>query len=485
MNNNKLNESILDPIRKTRCEDLFDNVKSKNPSLKKEVIDYIISIANKFLQDINKPNAKILELFMVGSSLGFQYRDDSDFDVDMRVDIKKSELNGLFSKTPKNILYPNTAHPINFYLLAADDPEYNFDKQAENAYDILNNKWIKQSKLTNSSSIPHAYVRKVSEFIMDGMTLQIQRAERDIREITQYINLDPNVVAISENEKDEAISSKINDLLTDSDALALAHHFMFKLDQEGFEGNPLSVSIDYIADNAHYSMNNLIYKYIDSFKYYEKIETLRKEIRNIIQKAKEAIKANTASETVEGKNKAEVEKEIKEEYSDDELKNILVENGYEPTEKNIQVFKKNYFIVDLQERVIPEIVTEDLRSKYEKKLNKIIFKASKKWSRVTAGFWGWFFSGIVGLILALEMTDKHNVALDEKEQELYDAIESDPKAEKVVNSIKAELEKEHPNKSVLKSLKKEFAAVVKQISLDIKKSANAYNTKPYLSLRED
>ena len=48
MNDNKLNESVLDPIRITRCEDLFDNVKSKNPSLKKEVRDYIISIANKF-----------------------------------------------------------------------------------------------------------------------------------------------------------------------------------------------------------------------------------------------------------------------------------------------------------------------------------------------------------------------------------------------------------------------------------------------------
>lgn len=483
--NSNLSESVLDPIRKTRCPDIFSDVNEENPKLKPEIKELIMNAAIKFLEDIEIPDAKIIELFIVGSSLGFQYRDDSDIDVDLRINIEKDKLSGKFYLIPKGIVVPNTEHPINIYLLSADDPEYNFDKDAENAYDVLRDKWIKQSKLENKDQIPYAYVSGISEFLIDGMTLQLQRAERDIRELKKYIALDPNVVAITEKEKDEAISNKISDLLIDKDALSLAHHIMFKLDQEGFTDNPIRVSIDYKHDSRHFSMNNLIYKYIDSFKYYDKINDTIKQIDLEIENAQQEIKKNSAENTPEGQNKEEVQKEIKEEYSDDELKNILVENGYEPTEKNIRVFNKNYFIVDLQEKVIPEIITEDLRSKYEKKLNKIIFKASKKWSRVTAGFWGWFFSGIVGLILALEMTDKHNVALDEKEQELYDAIESDPKAEKVVNSIKAELEKEHPDKSVLKSLKKEFAAIVKQISLDIKKSANAYNTKPYLSLRED
>ena len=45
---------------------------------------------------------------------------------------------------------------------------------------------------------------------------------------------------------------------------------MFRLDSDGFGDKPINVSIKYTYEDKHYSMNNLIYKYIDKYGYYEK-----------------------------------------------------------------------------------------------------------------------------------------------------------------------------------------------------------------------
>ena len=487
-----LSESVLDPIRKTRCPDLFEDPEAESPKLKPDVLQLIKNTADKFIKDIDIPEAKIEQLFIVGSSLGFQYRDDSDIDVDLRINIPKEQMWGKFSLIPKGIVLPNTEHPVNIFLLTSDSPEYNFDKDAENAYDVLTNTWIKQSTLENSSQIPYAYLSGISEFLMDGMTLQLQRAERDIRELRKYISIDPNVVSITEKEKDEAISNKISDLLIDKDALNLAHRIMFRLDSDGFNDDPISISIDYTYESRHFSMNNLIYKYIDSFKYYDKINDMIKEINAVIELGQNEIKKNTADETPEGQNKEEIQNEIeevKEDYTDDELSTILVENGYEPTEHNLNVLKKNlntkYFIVDESYCDRNSTLVESLISKTEKYINKRIFKSSKKWPVGKSTLLGMLLAGLPGMFIAQDLAIKHNSDLDEDEIELYDRVKNDPECQKIISEIKNEIYAEKPNRENLKSLKKEYAAVVKRLALEMKKE-QTYNldAKPYISLKK-
>ena len=475
-----INESVLDPLRKERCEVLFGKTQEQSPKLRPEIRKMILNILDKFIKDADLQNAKFTEVFIVGSSLGFQYRDDSDVDVDARINLDSSELKGKFSFIPKNIIIPGTEHPINIYLLTKDSPEYNFDKDAENAYDVLNDKWIKQSQLSNSSQIPFAYLSGISEFLMDGITLQLQRAERDIRELEKYIKIDPNEVAISEKEKDQAISNKINDLIIDKDSLRLAHTILFRLDQDGFSDKPISISIDYNYESRHFSMNNLIYKYIDSFKYYDKINEMVKEIDEKIKSAKEEIQKNTAEDTPEGMNKEEVQKEIKsneqvkEEYSFDELKEILKKNGYEPSEKNANnlylnlgkkyIIAENYIDEDDQE------LLESLASRTEKFINKKIYKMSGKWNENKATVIGFLLAGIVGAMIGRALALDRNQRLSYKEEELYSYVENDSSCQKILDDIKKELNNENPDKAKIKVYKKDFSTRLKELAKEIKES---------------
>ena len=303
-------ESVLDPIRNTRSPEIFVDINKEPPEMKEEVRQFILDICDKFIKSLDIPKAKVVELFMIGSMLGYQYNETSDIDIEIRINLTRDEFAGKWLLVPKLCYIPNTQHPVNFFVLFADDPEYDLAK-CENDYDILNNKWIKVSN-KNSKEIPYAYVRGISEFLIDGITLQMERTRRDLNDIQKFISLDPEKVAISENEKDKAVSNKINELLVDKDAIDLAHRMLFRLNNDGFENRPISISIDYTYDDARYSMNNLIYKYLDEFKYYEKMNALIKEVDEAIKLAQKEIKKNIETPTPEADNKIETQKEITE-----------------------------------------------------------------------------------------------------------------------------------------------------------------------------
>lgn len=306
-----INESVLDPIRKNRSTELFSAPTINRPTIKEEIRQFILNLANKFVDETQIPDLKITEMFMIGSMLGYQYNETSDIDIDMRLNIKKSEFNKWLI-VPKLCYIPNTQHPINFFLLFTDDKPYNYDN-CENAYDILNNSRIKFSDKV-SKEIPYLYVRGISEFIIDGISLQLERTRRDLSDLQKYIKLNPETTEISEKERDDAISNKINELIIDKDSINLAHNMLFRLNNDGFENKPISISIEYTAEDKRYSMNNLIYKYLDEFKYYEKMTNLIKEIDSSITQAKSEIKKNIATSTSEDTNKIETQKAVQETF---------------------------------------------------------------------------------------------------------------------------------------------------------------------------
>lgn len=308
-------ESVLDPMRTTRNPEIFDNYDSDTPVMKEDIRKFIINVIETFIKNTEIPNFKATEIFMIGSMLGFQYKDTSDIDIEVQLNIPRSEFRKYrkWSMIPHGVYLPNSQHPVNIFLLFADDPKYD-PKNAENMYDLIGNKWIKKVGKTESKEIPYAYIRGISEFLIDGMTLQIERAERDIADLKKYVALDPKTTEISEHEKDEAISNKITDLLVDKDALRLAHRIMFRINNDGFNDAPIAISIDYHYDDNRYSMNNLIYKYIDDFGYYEKLNDLVKNIDSAIALGKSEIKKNQETATTEVETKLEVQKAVQETF---------------------------------------------------------------------------------------------------------------------------------------------------------------------------
>ena len=127
-----LTESILDPIQSVRCDALFNpNDKSEQPVMLKTATDFILGLLQRFKEDTGL-DFEYTEVFMVGSSLGFQYKDTTDIDVDARISLPREALMGKFHLIPKNIPLPGTAHPVNIFLMTTDDPEFDFENNCEN-----------------------------------------------------------------------------------------------------------------------------------------------------------------------------------------------------------------------------------------------------------------------------------------------------------------------------------------------------------------
>lgn len=596
----KLNESVLDPVQNERCDALFNpNDKAEQPILLKSAKDFIIGLLEKFKEDIQIEGAELEQAFIVGSSLGYQYKDTSDIDVDIKLNITKDKMKGKFSMIPKNVMLPNTSHPVNVFVLFADDDDYDFD-HCENAYDLLTDTWIKQGRLENADAIPFQYLTGVSEFIMDGMALELHRAERDLYDLDKFVKIDPNKVAITEAELKNAISEKISALIIDKDALRLAHTMMFRLGNGAYEGNPISISIKYKYEDKHFAMDSLIYKYVDSYGYYDKINDMVKLIDDSIKAAKKRLKemveaspenlnnieaaneindkvgelatayndaakqqaeqpqdeqaedvevanataqeqsqeqalaeslnanatfeekmkflADDEQEAIDGyadiiekiddenvkkqltkimveekAHKAFLEKVVSnksleytepldeetnplaDKYSDKELKKILKENGYEDSLLNVYKVRLNpeWCIVDNTDD--DDFLTEDLRSRTERYVNKKIFKASGKVNRLIGDGFGFLFAGPIGLIVADKLIGDHNVELNDFQKELADAVMSDSDAIDCVDKMREELRKDVPNKARLRILKKQFSDIVKAVKEDVLDQKAAYD----------
>lgn len=276
-----LAESVLDPINKERCKDLFKNDKLI-PTARKFILDIIAD----FKRQVNFP-FEVRNIYMIGSSTGFQYSATSDIDIEVETTIPKSKLYQIIKIIPKGTLLPNTQKPINLFIVT-DGDEYNFD-QAENVYDIKGNKWLKQTEKSNHN-IPYQYIKDLSQFFMNGCDLTLSKFNQDKKEIQEYMGLDPKVQEISEKEKAEAIDRKINDIKNDIDAITMAHHVIFSFEKEGYNNMPFKLRIDMEKnDDPRYSVNNLVYKMIDRFGYLDKLNEAKKDAINIVKEAEKHV----------------------------------------------------------------------------------------------------------------------------------------------------------------------------------------------------
>ena len=198
----KLLESVLDPINKTRCSDIFD----KNDKMLQNVRKFITDIVDKFKEHVNFP-LNIRNIYMIGSSTGYQYSLTSDVDIEIELGITKDQKWELLPIVPKGTLLPGTQRPINLFILSKDEI-YDFDK-AENVYDLVRDKWLKKTGKKNVD-IPYQYIKDLSTFFMNGCDLAISNFERDVRELDEYIDLNPDTQEISVKEKFEAIDRKLD-----------------------------------------------------------------------------------------------------------------------------------------------------------------------------------------------------------------------------------------------------------------------------------
>lgn len=343
----ELTESVLDPVNKERCPEVFEN-----DIMREDVRKFILGIIEDAKSKIPF-KFDLLNVLMVGSSTGYQYALTSDIDIEIETNIPEKKKWDAIKNTPKGIMLPDTQKPINIFFMF-DGQKYDF-KNAENVYDVLNNKWLKKSDKTNFK-VPYNYIKDLSMFFMNGCDLALSKYEQDKREFEEYLSLDPETQEISEKEKWEAVDRKIIDIKNDADLLKMAHHVIFAFEKEGYEDMPFKVNIEMKNDDPRYSVNNLVYKMIDRFGYLEKMDSKAKEARELIKQNEERIKSDIAKaddhlqeDSVntedEKKNENEAENIAKKMTGTEDGDEIVAEEALkmDPPSKGFTAFIPKYF----------------------------------------------------------------------------------------------------------------------------------------------
>lgn len=275
------NESILDSTKETLISELFDN----NNNLKKDARDFILKILNDWKEKVYS-RMKIDEVIILGSSVTYQYNDSADIDINVKIsNIPNSIYKDLRRILPNGNMLFNTQHPINFFLVT---DEYNL-KNTFAAYDLLNDKWIKEPEKINIK-IPYSYVIEIAKFFIAGVDNRISEYEHDNNELKYYKELlKTNKETTEIDEINRIIISKEQELMADLDAIKIAHNVIRAFRKEAFidENTNTKYLINIDNDSPNYSINNIVYKIIETLGYFEKLEKYEKIHKELKDKRNE------------------------------------------------------------------------------------------------------------------------------------------------------------------------------------------------------
>jgi hypothetical protein len=262
-----LNESIFDPPKATLCKDIWTGAEELKPAVKKE----IMSTLTKWLEANKVDQKDVKGISFIGSSTTYQYSDTSDLDINVTTSLKDPKLNELYKELPNGNKLSGTKHPINYYLTNTTEGI----NDSKTLYDLQKDKWIRRPKKSDIK-IPFAYVLDISKFFMDGVDLRVSEYERDKKEIETYKKqLKNNENELDVTELQAMISSKETELLGDLDAIYVAYHMIKSFRKEGFSGpveDRPAFLIKIESDDPNYSVNNLVYKEIERYGYFDKLK---------------------------------------------------------------------------------------------------------------------------------------------------------------------------------------------------------------------
>lgn len=183
-----LYESLIDPVRKTFPQEIFDNYKTDNPKFKKSVIDQIKSGA-KPLENI----APISSYDVLGSILTKQHSSTADVDVNVTMDLSnypKSSHEDIIQKLRKTVSKINgqkvkgSDYEINYFVVSDELTRKSAIKNADAVYSLDNNSFIKKPKDLSSLDIDST-IKSVHDKIQ---SIDIKKGEL-FRDVIDYETL--------------------------------------------------------------------------------------------------------------------------------------------------------------------------------------------------------------------------------------------------------------------------------------------------------
>jgi len=208
---------------------------SQNYKLKPEIRERLLKVSNLFIEYLDT-DLFIQDIIFVGSLVGYNWSEFSDFDIHILIDLNESENKKLTEelfRLKKTVF--NAAHDIRIKgyeteLFVQDSNEKN---SIEGIYSILNNEWLKKPKKENFKIDKKKLMSKTNQWmdIIDG---------------------------VLENAEDEDID----------DAVKLVKKYREKLRKYRTCG---------LQKEGEYSYENLVFKFLRRNGYISKLENFKNE----------------------------------------------------------------------------------------------------------------------------------------------------------------------------------------------------------------
>lgn len=223
-------------LQDTFNPDLWDNPENpKSVTLKPEIRERLLKVANLFI-DYLDTDLFIQDIIFVGSLVGYNWSEFSDFDIHILIDLNESENKKLTEelfRLKKTVF--NAAHDIRIkgYETELFVQDSNEENSIQGIYSILNNEWLKKPEKENFKVDKKKLISKANQWmdIIDG---------------------------VLENAEDEDID----------DAVKLVKKYREKLRKYRTCG---------LQKEGEYSYENLVFKFLRRNGYISKLENFKNE----------------------------------------------------------------------------------------------------------------------------------------------------------------------------------------------------------------
>ena len=255
-------ESSIDNTRKSYSKDVFVDPASKKPRLKPEISAQIkqhVSLFNRIVP--------VKGFFIKGSILTKQYGPKADIDVYIFADIPdkeniKNKIEKLWSKVDETPAF-GTNYPLQYYI---SDVDYDFEK-TEAAYDVKNDKWIKQ---TEPKNIKVSNYRTELNDIFNKLDISTGELKRDVLDYAYLVEIPEKDLKGLKVELDD----KLKEINYDISILLKSYKEIKTARQDAFEKDMTSQQIKKFGRKTHLP-GNVIFKFLERYYYIHLIKHIK------------------------------------------------------------------------------------------------------------------------------------------------------------------------------------------------------------------
>jgi len=279
-----INEGVLDSTKGELEPDVWPDGK-----LNPEVREIILSTFYDWLEENDIDKSLVKSVTLLGSIAGFQYGKNSDFDINVVMDLPLEQLKVLRKEMPNGRSPEGFDYPVNYFV--TDTWQKSWEEEDNGVYNVIDDEWIKEPQQPEEKPFDsYKAVEETGRFFVAGIASVIAEYQSDVDAYNAYEDFLDDA-ELNDNEKAEEIKEnmrfKVKEIIDDIDSLKIAKRVIKSLRDEAFDDGPLDLNPKLADKQANDSLNNLLYKYVERLGYFDKISEIKKTKDEWIKKQKE------------------------------------------------------------------------------------------------------------------------------------------------------------------------------------------------------